>query len=195
MAYSETFIHRKIDDLNSLCGRFIRNAFFYTKKIPEGKQARLLTSIVVCTDKAKREYNFAVESMHKHHSVEGDYNDLIIGLGHFENCINAIKRSLRVLNRIKGEKDLPSIDKAILNIIQKYEPSITNIRDSIEHLEGELLKSIEVGEAHLLAIKKDGLSLELGKNEIKISDIENVIRKLHLCTEEIINMLPSINRD
>lgn len=50
---------------------------------------------------------------------------------HFENCINATARLLRLLVRIKKEYGPPFIPKVVRNSVEAYSKSIPNVRDAI----------------------------------------------------------------
>lgn len=109
---------------------------FHARQIsPSPSTARLLTTYMITTDKATREYVAGCRRVQDHMIADGGIQAFVEGVGHFENCINSAKRALRALGRLGTQQDGPEIDRTIRKLAQSKAKTITDLRDAIEHMD------------------------------------------------------------
>ena len=161
---------------------------------PSSSTVRLLTTYVITTDKAAREYSAGRRRVNDHMSGEGGIQAFIEGVGHFETCINAAKRGLRALGRLGTQPDAPALDRTIRRLAQSWATCITDIRDAIEHIDADIVNGtgIPEGDAHLLTITKNGESLEIGPHKITVIGLYGLVKALHGAGTAILHSLPTV---
>jgi hypothetical protein len=160
---------------------------------PSPSTARLLTTYVITTDKAAREYTAGCRRIEDHMAAGGGIQAFVEGVGHFETCINSAKRALRALGRIGTQPDGPAIDRTIRRLAQTQAKAITDLRDAIEHMDADIVTGagIPEGDPHLLTIDKQGDHLEIGLHRIPIIGLQSVVKALHAAGLAIIQALPT----
>jgi hypothetical protein len=166
---------------------------FHGRQIPTNSSAgRLLTTYVVTVDKAAREYVAGCGRI-KEHLVEGGVQSFVEGVNHFETCVNSAKRALRVLERIGAQRGGLSLDRTLRKLASTRANTITDIRDSIEHIDADILSDTELseGDAHLLTLDKSGEKLEIGKNTMTLADLHSAIDVLYRVGVDMISRLPT----
>lgn len=167
---------------------------FHARQVPPSKStSRLLTTYMITTDKAAREYMAGCRRVRDHMMAGGGIQAFIEGVGHFENCINSAKRALRALERLGTQQDGPTIDRTIRKLAQSKTKTITDLRDAIEHMDEGIVSGagIPEGAPHLLTIDKQGDNLELGTHRIPINGLHGVVGTLHSGGLAIIQALPT----
>lgn len=154
---------------------------------------RLITAYMVTTDKAAREY-LAGRTALLRHKKEGGIQAYIEGVNHFETCINSAKRAIRVFERLGSSKEKRLIDRETKRLVESKSKAITDIRDRIEHLDGDIVgHRLGPGVPHLLTLSADGSRLELGTDGMTIHDLHRVVELLHQVGMAIICRLPDRN--
>lgn len=167
---------------------------FHARQVPPtSSTVRLVTTYMITTDKAAREYMAGCRRVRDHMIAGGGIQSFVEGVGHFENCINSAKRALRALGRLGTQEDGPPIDRTIRKLAQSQATTITDLRDSIEHMDEKILSGsgIPEGAPHLLTIDKQGDNLEIGTHRIPIAGLQGVVRALHSAGLAIIQALPT----
>jgi hypothetical protein len=154
------------------------------KALKDSKLRAYVTNLIHTTDKAIREYNAGRETLVIYAASANRTRLLIEGLGRFENCVNSAKRALLFVQRLAGHKGGPKPDKAVRGEAQRFEKTITDIRDCIEHIEKDLAHSLPEGIAQILSVDRSGTRLELAGHHLKFSELAGLLCKLHsLATE------------
>ena len=99
---------------------------------------------------------------------------------HLENCLNAIRRLLNHLDKLKSDRGGIEIDRTIRNIIESASRSLIDIRDTVEHLDERIQKD-EIGpkESIMLSVTDDQRGAEIAGTTISFAELERIIRRLH----------------
>ena len=163
------------------------------KHIPSSESTtRLLLAFVLVTDKAVREYASGRASLTAHEQRGGGIHSFVEGIGHFENCINSVKRALRLLHALGARPDTPPTDRTLRKLAQSASASITSVRDAIEHIDQDILspEGLPEGQPHILSVNKQGDKLELGQYEISFQTLYQTLRALHKTAVEMVDSLP-----
>jgi hypothetical protein len=153
------------------------------------KVALYRRNFIRLVDKALREYKEAREHIlaeveesklsPKEIKKKGQHIYAIGFTDYLENCINAVSRLYRLLERIKSEKDtsLPKIHQKLLNT--KYN-SIANVRNAIEHIDVHIQKDeLSPGNPIMLAINERNDGVVISKFEINFNDLATIIKNMH----------------
>ena len=106
---------------------------------------------------------------------------------HFENCINATARLLRLLVRINKEYGPPLIPKVIRNSVKAHSEFIFKIRVAIEHMD-EKIRGDEIveGQPVMLSVGDDGDKATIASFHIKFNDLATTLRKLHTVAKQLL---------
>lgn len=105
---------------------------------------------------------------------------IFIFANHLENCLNAIRRLLNHLDKLKSDKGGIKIDRTIRNTIKSASTSLINIRDTVEHLDERIQKDkIGPKESIMLSITDDQLGAKIAGTTISFAELERIIRRLH----------------
>jgi hypothetical protein len=166
---------------------------FHGRQIPTNSSTgRLLTTYLITADKAAREYIAGYRRI-KDHIAGNGVQSFVEGVNHFETCINSAKRALRVLERIGAQRGGLILDRTIRNLARSRAETITSIRDSIEHIDTDILSdtAISEGNAHLLTLDKSGVKLEIGKNSITLVALHSAMEVLYKAGIAMVNGLPT----
>lgn len=168
---------------------FSLRLLFHGTRLPElNETQRLLTAYMVTTDKAMREYSAACTVL-RQYANEGKTTRFFEGVGQFENCIGSAKRAMRVLRRLAAGRANPYLDRGTRNIIAVKEATLTPFRNSIEHLDGDIMDGVQEGDAHLLSLNPEGTHLEIGTNSMQITALHEILTLLHAAGKEILDSL------
>lgn len=163
---------------------------FHGRQIPPAL-TRLLTTYVVTSDKAARAYEAGCQRIDDHMHRRGNTIEAYIeGLGHFETCINSVKRALRVFELLVRHRAGIPVDRVIRRRVERYGESVTALRNAIEHIE-QMLDGLHEGDAHLLAFSPDGTAFEIGAHTFAVSDLGTAVGVLYKAGVSIIHALPS----
>lgn len=122
------------------------------------------------------EANRSAEEM----SRDGRHIYLIAFTDHIENCINAVWRLYRLLERFKSEKKSPVLPRELRRLVETIEESIVDIRHAIEHMDeriqnGEIYPGIPV----MATVSQNGDGVVVSKYEIKFEELAVVLKKMH----------------
>jgi hypothetical protein len=167
---------------------------FHGKRPPHSQPtARLLYAYLLVVDKAVREYEAGRSALLKHiHG--GGIPSFTEGVGHFETCINTLKRALRLLTMLGTKSDAPAFDRTLRKLAQSRSEEITGVRDAIEHIDQDILTEggLAEGEAHLLTVDRTGEKLQIAKHEISFRTLHTTIDALYKAGLAMINALPNL---
>ena len=104
---------------------------------------------------------------------------VVIG-NHLETCINATRRALRILKRMKDKKTPFFIDRIFRRNVERFFEGINDTRDTLEHIEDDIVKGeIKKGQPYLPTINADASEIEIGGRRLSLISLAEVISKLH----------------
>jgi hypothetical protein len=101
-------------------------------------------------------------------------------IDHFENCINAIHRALKLFERMKSEPILSGVPRELHRAVDAYSRSLRDVRDTFEHMD-ERIRHDEIAEGQpiMLSVADDGERAVVGADEVLFIDVARTLRKLH----------------
>lgn len=154
------------------------NVFFRGAGPKDWRAAVFSRNFVRLCDLATREYELARASLVEQVNTPNNVmSPLFRAVGHFEQCLFALRRALRFARHKKGPKLHPS--DVLSKIVTKR---LRDIRDAIEHTDERIRKDqISENEPIMLVVKSD--SVELGWNEIYYNELAEWIRALNKLAE------------
>lgn len=194
MAYLSHFDPPLLDEsLGTLRGHFELGLVLQGRQSPQNEVvSRLLTAYLIVVDKAIREYRSGCSKVIEN-MQSGGVTPYVEGTGHFETCINSVKRAMRLLTRIVRAPESPTNDRQIRRSATVWEKQLTDVRDAIEHIDADILSNggVEEGMAHLLTVSNDGLRLEIGACSMPLTALHSTIASLHEAGSVMIQSLPS----
>jgi hypothetical protein len=194
MAYLSKFDPPLFDEsLGTLRGHLELGLILQGRQPPQDKAvSRFFTAYLIVVDKAIREYRSGCIKVMEN-MKSGGIRPFVEGTGHFETCINSVKRAMRLLTRIVRAPESPTADRQLRRSIAVWETQLTNVRDAIEHIDADILSNggLEEGMAHLLTISDDGLNLEIGAHSMSLQALHSTIVSLHQTGSIMIQSLPS----
>ena len=99
---------------------------------------------------------------------------------HMENCINSVRRLLRLLERINGDKDAPTIPRDKRRLLSSQGKKLIDLRDTFEHMD-ERIQRDEIGTNEAIMVKLCGSAdrIEIGPHQITFLELAGIISKLH----------------
>jgi hypothetical protein len=99
---------------------------------------------------------------------------------HFENCLNAINRALKLLSRMHKETMLAGLPRVIGRSLQAWSRSVPDVRDTFEHVDERIQKGeIAEGQPVMLWIGESGDRAVIGSDEVLFIDVARTLRRLH----------------
>lgn len=99
---------------------------------------------------------------------------------HMENCINSVRRLLRLLERINSDKYAPIIPRDKKSLISSQSKRLIELRDTFEHMD-ERIQRDEIGTNEAIMVKLGGSDdrVEIGPHQITFLELAGIISKLH----------------
>lgn len=198
MPYIHTLGAPDVDDMKaSLRTNFELRMVYHGKQPPPSQPtARLLFAYLLVVDKAVREYVAGRSALLKHIHDKGGSASFIEGVGHFETCVNTLKRALRLITMLGTKSDAPTFDRTFRKLAHARSEEITDVRDAIEHIDQDILSpsGLQEGEAHLLTVDQAGEKLQIAKHEISFHALHTTIGALYKAGLEMIDALPNLTQ-
>jgi hypothetical protein len=144
------------------------------------KTALYRRNFIRLIDKALREYNEARNHLLNEVTVPKRSLYVIGFTDHMENCINAISRLFRLLDRINSEKDSLKSPRALRRLLHTKNKLITDFRNSVEHIDEQIQKDeIFSGNPVMITYNKDGDGIAISKFELKHQELASVLTNLN----------------
>ncbi len=196
MPYIHSLDAPGVDDLKaSLRTNFELRMVYHGKQPPPSQPtARLLFAYLLVVDKAVREYVTGDSALLKHIHDKGGTASFIEGVGHFETCVNTLKRALRLITMLGTKSDAPAFDRTLRKLAHARSEEITHVRDAIEHIDRDILSGLQEGEAHLLTVDQAGEKLQITKHEIPFRALHTTIGALYKAGLDMIDALPNVTQ-
>jgi len=165
------FIVAKGDKFSKKASLYLRNFIrLIDKSIAEYLKAR--DAILLQIEEKKR----TAEEMRE----KGRFIYILSFVNHAENCINATRRLLYLLDGLKTERVSPPIPEIPGKLIKAHRDIITNVRGTVEHLDRIIQKDKHLeGEAIMLSISKDQKSMIISNHNLRFCDLASVIRNFY----------------
>jgi len=99
---------------------------------------------------------------------------------HIENCINAVRRLYKLLERIKAEKQSPGLPRELRRQVETREETIVRIRGAIEHMDELILKGeAGAGKPIMAAGSENWDAVVVSSYELKFEELAMVLRTMH----------------
>jgi len=141
-------------------------------------------------DKALREYHEARETILaeiaetkrplEEMSRDGRNIYILTFADHIENCINAVQRLYKLLERIKAEKQSPGLPRELRRQVETRGETIVRIRGAIEHMDERILEGeAGVGKPIMAAGSENWDAVVVSNYELKFEELAMVLRTMH----------------
>ena len=154
------------------------------------KAAQYRRNFIRLIDKSLREYSEARDHLLSEVAESKRTTEEMIKTGrhlyvigftdYMENCINAISRLFRLLDRIRSEKESPEFPRALRRLLLTKSQSIKDIRNSVEHIDEQIQKDeISAGNPIMLSYNNDGDGIAISNFNIKFQDLASVLTNMH----------------
>ena len=180
-----------LSELERLQGALTLRVVFTQTDVEFGRKTALLRRIFVrLIDKSISEYQEARKALDlqvqesKRSTKEMQETGRIIYMfsfsDHMENCINSVRRLLRLLERINSEKDAPIIPRDKKRFLSSQGKRLIDLRDAFEHMD-ERIQRDEIGydEAIMIKLGSSDDRVEIGPYQVTFLELSGIIKKLH----------------
>jgi len=99
---------------------------------------------------------------------------------HMENCLNATRRALDLLQHLRADLSAPAQDRIRRRLIDAHAGSLIDIRNSFEHV-GDAINNNEFGEGEMVVLSygDDQSSICIGKHSLSFNSIATILRGVH----------------
>jgi hypothetical protein len=166
------------------------------------KQRLYIQNFVRLVDKAIREYQSARSTIiaqldeakrpPEEMAQDGRFLHILDFTDYFENCINAVSRLLKQLDRIKSESEGWRIPRLVRRSIEAHSGTIVEIRNVAEHMAETIQEdSLREGQPVMFTFGGKGDTAVLAAYEIRFEDLALIIRKLHDIALNLLYVGPS----
>lgn len=141
-------------------------------------------------DKALREYhearkiilaqiaeaNRSTEEM----SRDGRHIYIVAFTDYIEDCVNAVQRLYKLLERFKSEKESPVLPRELRRLVETKMKSIVDIRDAVEHIDERIQNGeIDTGKPIMLTVSKNDDGVVVSNYELKFGELAMVLKTMH----------------
>ncbi len=180
-----------LSELERLQGALTLRVVFTQADAKIGRKTALLRRIFIrLMDKSITEYQEARKALDlqvqesKRPSKEMQETGRIIYMfsfsDHMENCINSVRRLLRLLERINSEKGAPIIPRDKKRFLSSQGKRLIDLRDAFEHMD-ERIQRDEIGNDEAIMVKLGGSDdrVEIGPFQVTFLELAGIIFKLH----------------
>ena len=105
---------------------------------------------------------------------------------HLENCINAVNRALKLIERMKAEPILSGVPRELRRALAAHSASLPDVRNTFEHMDEQIRDDkITDGQPVMLSIGEDGDRAIIGSHELLFTDVATTLRKLHKIGQQL----------
>jgi len=110
---------------------------------------------------------------------------------HMENCINACRRLLALLDRVKSDTSIPDNAPVKIAVEHALSKDVFDFRNTIEHME-ERIESGQIrdGEPVVLMLSADSKAIEVGRHRMSLESLASLLVALHGAVESLTNVSP-----
>ncbi len=142
-------------------------------------------------DKALREYGDARDVILAQIEEPSRLGYVFRFTDHIENCINAVSRLFRLLDRISSEKDSPVFPRSLRKLVQTKNTSITNIRNSVEHIDELIRGDGFPGKPIMLIMNEETDGIVVDEFAIKFQELSMVLRNMNEIASYLLQLKPT----
>jgi hypothetical protein len=140
------------------------------KAIYEYQMAR--RAILAQIAEAKRPYEQMVN--------EGRRLFILSFVDHFDNCLNASNRALKLFGGMKDEAISSGVPEELRLSLDACSGLLRPVRNTFEHIDERIQKDrIAEGQPIMLSVGGDGDRAVIGTDEVKFTDVAETLRRLH----------------
>lgn len=101
-------------------------------------------------------------------------------IDHFENCINALHRLLKLFERLSNDPMLSKLPREKRKALEAFSKSVPKLRHTVEHVENAISNDeIVPGQPVMVAINAAGDRAQIGPHEVEFADVERTLRLLY----------------
>ena len=112
-------------------------------------------------------------------------------IDHMENCINAIRRLLALLNTIKEDPTIPDNSPIKIALGHALCKEVFDFRNTIEHMEERIESGqLKDGQPVVLRLSDDSKSIEVGKHCISLNSLASLLVALHAAVNSLTQVPP-----
>lgn len=176
-------------DLPRLQPRLLMVTFFIGDGSLSQHAALIRRNVIRLVDKAIYEYSFAREAVldqinESHRSNEEMLNGRVIYMfgftDHMENCLNAMRRVLDLLQRLRADTSAPVQDRVARRLVEAHAGSLVDVRNMFEHI-GDAINDNEFGEGQMvvLAYGDDENGVCIGEYSLSFHSITAILKVMH----------------
>jgi hypothetical protein len=142
-------------------------------------------NFVRIVDKLVLDYGHAREQMVMWATTpNGVIHPLLLATGHFESCIGSCVRAIEFGRRIRADQNGPrSVPRGRQVLSDSVFTRLNRTRNSIEHLEGDILKGALRDGPLCLAVRHN--AIELGEDRISFGELADWITELHGIADQL----------
>ena len=98
---------------------------------------------------------------------------------HMENCLNASRRLLASLDRLKNEQSVRGIERTDRRKIEVGGRDIREVRNTVEHMEQRIGRGdVHYGEPIALCLSEDGQAVSVAETSLRLDTLASVLRGL-----------------
>ncbi|MDY0978967.1 hypothetical protein [Stenotrophomonas sp. CFBP8994] len=176
-------------ELGRLQPQLILLAFFVGNGTLSQNAALIRRNLVRLIDKAVYEYSLArqtvldqiAESQRSYEQMLGGRVIHMFGFtDHMENCLNATRRALDLLQHLRADLSAPAQDRIRRRLIESHAGSLIEVRNMFEHV-GDAINNNEFGEGEMVILSygDDQRGVCIGSNSLSFDSIATILRGIH----------------
>lgn len=176
-----------LSELRPLFGRVILHAMI-GKQAVSPKATLYRTNFIRLVDKAVKEYHAARDSIlaqlaeasrpAPQMEEEGRPLYILAFTDHCETCVNAIHRVLRLVDRLKDERQ--PLNRDLRHAIEAYSRAVPAMRNALEHMDERIQRDeVAPGQPVMLGLADSEDRAVVADTELLFDDVAIALRKLH----------------
>lgn len=146
-------------------------------------------NLVRLVDKAIIEYTLARQAiLDQIAESERPYEEMLKGriiymfgfTNHMENCLNAVRRVIGLLDALRSDNSAPAQDRIKRRLLDAHVAPLIEIRNVLEHM-GSAVDADEIQDGHavILSLGSDESSVCIGAHSISFSSLATIIKAIH----------------
>ena len=146
-------------------------------------------NLVRLVDKAIFEYTLARQAiLDQIAEAQRPYEEMLKGriiymfgfTNHMENCLNAVRRVIGLLEALRSDTSAPAQDRITRRLVDAHVAPLIDIRDILEHM-GSAVNADEIQDGHAVILSRgaDESSLCIGAHSLSFSSLATIIKAVH----------------
>jgi hypothetical protein len=187
-----------LSTLPKLTARFVLDLSVGGLDVGLDRRATLFRRVYVrLIDKALKEYQMCRRLMEaqvaeglrspEEMSRDGRYIYMFDFIDHMENCVSAVRRLLRILERMKSAASGFTVPREIRRAVAAVADDVISLRGTVEHIDERIQKDeIAEDEPVLLRLSGNQDEISIGQQSLKLRALSGLLRRLHAIGESLI---------